>query len=265
MKEGTEMADEPTLRHLFGDPPPAPTIDVSNVIRRSRSRRAPRILGAGALSVLAATTLVYAGFSGLSGLADSTASDAGGAAPMSESGVAGDEKNFSSESLYAASSDLFRCGQPVFEIPENELGLELSVDVASPVEVTSASIDGTVTVTNGGDDPVSVVASTTPTLALTADGIVVWRSQAGLTQRSLDLEPGDTFDYDVSFSPTVCVPNGAERSAALPAGEYELHAAIDVGTADGQSPGAPWASGPPQPLTLRGGGARTNPHGHHDC
>ena len=242
------MADEPTLRHLFGEPPPPTAIDVSSVIRRSRARRAPRILGTGALAVLAATTIAYAGFSGLAGFSGATSSDAGGAAPMAESGVAGDEKDMASESLSSAVSDLYRCGEPVFDIPQNELGLVLSVDFPSPVDVSASSIEGVVTVTNEGDDAVVVIASSAPALALTAGDLVVWRADAGLSTRSLDLAPGESAAYDASFSPVACGP-GAE--SALPAGEYELHAAIDVGAEDGQSPGRPWASGPPQRLTLR--------------
>jgi hypothetical protein len=248
MTKGTEMADEPTLRHLFGEPPPAAAIDVSSVIRRSRARRAPRILGTGALAVLAATTIAYAGFAGLAGFNGATSSDAGGAAPMAESGVAGEEKDYSSQSLSSAVSDLYRCGEPVFDIPQNELGLVLSVDFPSPVDVAASSIDGVVTVTNTGNDAVVVIASSAPALALTADDLVVWRAEAGLSTLSLDLAPGETFTWDTSFSPLSC---GPDDGPTLSAGDYELHAAIDVGTEDGQIPGRPWASGPSQSLILR--------------
>ena len=242
------MADEPTLRHLFGEPPPPTAIDVSSVIRRSRARRAPRILGTGALAVLAATTIAYAGFAGLAGFNGATSSDAGGAAPMAESGVAGEEKDYSSQSLSSAVSDLYRCGEPVFDIPQNELGLVLSVDFPSPVDVAASSIDGIVTVTNAGSDPVVVVASSAPALALTADDEVVWRGDSGPSTQSLDLAPGESFAYDTSFSPVACGPG---EVSSLSAGAYELHAAIDVGTEDGQIPGRPWASGPSQSLILR--------------
>src|SRR3954468_18250544 len=79
------MAAEPTLRHLFGDPPPPEAIDVSSVIRRSRARRTPRVIGAGTLGALAVCAIAYGGFSGLAALNQSTASDAG-SGPMAVEG-----------------------------------------------------------------------------------------------------------------------------------------------------------------------------------
>ena len=62
------MASEPSnLRHLFGDAPQQ-SIDVSSVIRRSRARRAPRVLGASAVAVVTLGTVLYGGFAGLAGL-----------------------------------------------------------------------------------------------------------------------------------------------------------------------------------------------------
>ena len=70
------MATEPNLRHLFDAPQPASAIDVASVVRRSRARRVPKVLGVAGVSVLAIGGLVFGGVQVLGGPV--TASDTAG-------------------------------------------------------------------------------------------------------------------------------------------------------------------------------------------
>lgn len=246
------MASEPSnLRHLFGETP-TPSIDVSGVIRRSRARRAPRLLGAGAVAVLAVGGLAYGGFSGLAGLGGaSTASDSGGAAPMMES----DEgmTSMTDDARQKGTDGLSLCGAPVAEIPPSETGLMLSVAFPSAASVGAASIDGVVTMTNTGTSMVHGSTEFAPTITLSQAGTVVWHTPtAEGTSTTVDLAPGESIDFAASLEPVVCAPEDDEPGAfradlpPAPAGEYQVSAAIDV-----YGDGAPAiVVGAPQDLAL---------------
>jgi hypothetical protein len=247
------VASEPSnLRHLFGDAP-APSIDVSSVIRRSRARRAPRVLGAGAVAVLAIGTLAYGGFAGLAGLGGtSTASDSGGAAPMMESD--GGMTSMAEDSRQKGAEGLSLCGAPVAEIPPSETGLVLSVAFPTEAAVGAASIDGIVTMTNTGTQTVHGTAELSPTVTLSQDGTVIWHSHdAVIVTTMIDLGPGEALDFDASLTPVACAPQddqpGAFRSdlPAAPAGDYRLSAAIELYGDDTTT----IVSGPSADLTLR--------------
>lgn len=241
---------EPTLRHLFGESP-APDIDVSRVIRRSRARRAPRVLGAGAFAVLAVGAIAYGGFAGLAGLTGGTASDAGSAPMMEESG---EDLSATSGSLHKGTQGLSVCAQPVATIPPSETGLILSVKFPSVGEVGAASVDGIVTMTNRGTETATWSTEFAPTITVSQGGIVVWHSHvADEVSTPIDLDPGESVDYPASFTPVVCDLDdeqpGAFRSdlPSAPPGQYEVSAAIDVygnGT-------TAIIGGPSQTVTLR--------------
>lgn len=242
------MASEPSnLRHLFGEPSPTPAIDVSTVIRRSRARRAPRVLGAGAFAVLTVGALAYGGLAGLAGLGGVTASDAGGAAPMMESedgatsSMEGDTGFMDAKSSLAV-ADLVRCGEPVAEIPSSGLGLVLTVAFPSEIDADAASVEGTVTLTNDGAERVVATVSETPVVALVDDGTVVSAAAGGFGAKAIDLDVGESLDYAATFTPTAC--GGV---SPLPAGDYEVLAAVDLSPSSGQ----PWLTSPTQRVTLR--------------
>lgn len=235
------MATEPTLRHLFGETP-EPAIDVSSVIRRSRARRAPRMLGAGAVAVLAVCTVAYGGFAGLSGFGSSmTASDSGGAAPMAESMESSkDDMTFLGDGSSVSVGELFRCGEPVPEIPPSELGVVLAMTVPSVVDAGAASFDATVSIVNEGPQPVVATASSVPAFALTSGGIVVARSAPGPMELPAHLEPGESYAYGAVPVSLSC------DGEPVPAGDYEVHAAIDISAVSGR----PLAAAPTQRLTV---------------
>lgn len=245
------MASEPSnLRHLFGETP-ASSIDVSSVIRRSRARRAPRLLGAGAVAVLAIGGLAYGGFSGLSGLGGvSTASDSGGAAPMEDS----DSELWSTadDSNAAKITTVGFCGSPTTPLAVIETGLELSVDFPAVAKVGAASVGGVATLTNTGQEPVVGSTFAAPMITLSRDDTVVWHSFPNRKPLPLDLDPGESIAFEASFSPAVCGPeddlNGAMRDElpAVPAGDYEVFAETDVYSAAGTT----LVRGPSQAITL---------------
>jgi len=198
------MASEPSnLRHLFGETP-TPSIDVSSVIRRSRARRAPRLLGAGAIAVLAVGGIAYGGFSGLAGLdGASTASDSGGAAPMSESSTSSEKD---AQTQYSVGDE---CGGPVTDLAPGAVSAELAVSDESTAAV--------VTLTNTGATDI-VGVGTGPTVTLTRDGTVVGRSDPAVLD--FDLEHGESEDYDVEL--------GVWCSAELQSGQVEARVTFQL-------------------------------------
>ena len=251
------MAPEPSnLRHLFGEAPPT-GIDVSSVIRRSRARRTPRLLGAGTLAVLALGTIAYGGFAGLSSLGGSSASDAG-AAPAAESSEQG-MGLMADGAARSTAEQLNLCGGPVAEIPPSETGLVLSVAFPAEAEVGATSIDGVVTMTNTGPEAVAGYTGPAPAVVLSRDGTVVWHSNGPVVQlaRETALDPGESLEFAASFTPVVC---SAEDDAngfrddlpPAPAGEYQVSALIDLTTETAES----LVSGPAAQVILRSPPAR---------
>lgn len=235
------MAPEPSnLRHLFGDTP-TPDIDVSTVIRRSRARRAPRVLGAGAFAVLAVGAIAYGGFSGLAGGNDMTASDAGGSAPMAESMDSGETQSLYGDAKSSVpASDLFRCGEPVFEIPASELGLVLAVSAPVVVDASAASLPVDVSLVNEGAERVEASISASPSLALVMDDVVVATAAGAPPTTTVDLKVGESFAYETTSLMLAC-----DGEPVAP-GDYEVLAAIDTSAVSGR----PWATGPTQRVTI---------------
>lgn len=244
------MATEPSnLRHLFGETP-TPAIDVSTVIRRSRARRAPRVLGAGAFAVLAVGAIAYGGFSGIAGFGGATASDAGGAEPMAESMQSAEDASDGSgdaQTLYGEEKssvsvgELFRCGEAVLEIPASELGVVLSLSVPTVVDAGAASIPVSVSVVNESAGRVEARVSATPAVAVLSGGVVVAIAEAGLPTTTVDLGPGESFAYEPGKVPLSC------DGQPVQPGTYEVQAAVDTSAVSGR----PWATGPTQRVLIQ--------------
>ena len=228
------MATEPNLRHLFDAPQPAGVIDVASVVRRSRARRLPKVLGVTGVSVLAIGGLVFGGVQVVGG--SLLASNSAGSAPaadspmMSEAGDAalnGDGKRFAAENLNL-------CGAPVAEVAPSETGLVLTVSFAD-ASAGSAVVEGTVTMTNTGTATLTGYTAAAPTITLSRDSVVVWHSNGPTTQetRVVSLAPGASIDYPASFAPVVCGLDDENRESfrsdlpAAPGGQYQVSAAIE--------------------------------------
>jgi hypothetical protein len=244
------MATEPNLRHLFDAPQPASAIDVASVVRRSRARRVPKVLGVTGVSVLAIGGLVFGGVQ-VSGFGPSTASDTAGSAPGADSPMMSQaEDSGLSDSKRAAAENLNHCGAPLAEVAPSATGLVLAVEFADAT-AGSESIQGTVTMTNTGTQSLTGYTATAPAITLSRDGIVLWHSPVDAmydVARQISLAPGESVEYEGSFSPVVC--NADDDTADdLPAarGVYQVSAAIEfMGEFD-----AELISGPASTITLR--------------
>jgi hypothetical protein len=246
------VATEPNLRHLFDAPQPTSVIDVESVVRRSRARRLPKVLGVTGVSVLAIGGLV---FGGVQILGVPAASNTAGSAPaadspmMSEAGDAG----LSDGTKRTAAEYLNLCEAPVAEVTPSPTGLMLSV--AFPDAPSGSTVvEGTVTMTNTGTSTLTGYTAAAPVITLAQGGVVLWHSNGPTTQeaREVALAPGESMDYAASFSPVVCAAEDDSRESFrtdLPpasAGQYQVSAAIEfMGDFD-----AELISGPASTVTL---------------
>ena len=245
------MASEPNIRHLFSAPQPEGVIDVAAVVRRSRARRLPKVLGITGVSVLAVGGIVLGGLQ--LGGGGSPASDAAGlsaeSAPM-DGGAA--DQTFSDTIKRAPAEKLNLCTGSVAQL-DSASPLVLTVNFADAA-AGAASVEGTVTMTNAGTDAVTGYTAAAPAITLARDGVVVWHSNGVAIElaRDVSLAPGESIEYAASFSPVVCGVEDDETGfrSDLPAaspGVYEVSAAIDVmGEFD-----ALLVTGPAQTITLR--------------
>jgi hypothetical protein len=225
------VATEPTLRHLFTAEQQS-TIDVASVVRRSRARRVPKVLGITGVGVLAIGGIVVSGLQLGGGV--SPASDTAGASSAETFDLPSDSAMLDS-SKRAPAEKLNLCAGYLTQLDTVYTGLTLTVDF--PDSATGASaVEGTVTMTNTGTDAVTGYTGASPAITLSRDGLVIWHSNGPAIElaRDVSLAPGQSMQYAASFSPVVCDVEddlGESFRSDLPAaspGEYEVSAAIDV-------------------------------------
>jgi hypothetical protein len=239
------MASESELRDRFHEGTlPSGRIDVDAVLRRSRARRRPRIILAGAGSVLAiaaiavpATLGSFATSGGDSAIL-TEASDGG--AEYSAPGVADQDTMSTADRPPAEKLNL--CSAPVAEVPPAENGLVLTVE---PVTASAGDhgIPTIVTMTNTGSDPVSGTTAGRPAMTLSQDGITLWHSNGPQTMIAIPVElaPGESLQYPATFEPVRCnveddnAENFREDLPPVGAGLYQLSAAIDFTRNDGSA------------------------------
>lgn len=237
------MPSDSELRNRFREgTQPKGQIDVEAVLRRARARRRPKVLAAGAGSLLAiaaiAVPAVYTGYT--AGSASDTALIAPDAAAPEE--AAGGDAGAGEADQQMARKDaeqLNRCMAPVAEIVPATEGLVITVEpVTAPA--TAPSIPVTVTLTNQGPDSILGTTGGRPALTLSQDGVTIWHTNGPLDMmaRIVDLGPGESMTYETSFEPVVCGAGDddlAEFPSDLPPagpGSYRLSAAIDVARDD---------------------------------
>ena len=246
------MASDPNLRHLFSAPQPTTTIDVAAVVRRSRAKRLPKVLGITGVGVLAIAGIAVGGLQ--LGGAPQPASDAAGSSTETlDMAADGSMESFADTTKRAPAEKLNLCTGTVAEVDSSATGLVLEVSFADAT-AGATSVEGTVTMTNIGADAVTGYTAASPAITLARDGVVVWHSNGPMIElaRDVSLAPGESMQYTGSFTPVVC---GIEDDLAesfrsdLPAaapGDYEVSAAIDVmGEFD-----ALLVTGPAQSITL---------------
>jgi hypothetical protein len=245
------------LRHRFREgTQPHGEIDVDAVLRRARRRRRPRVVLAGAGSVLAIAAIAVPAAIGTSlpgGAGDSAADTlvAGEEYAPETSGGAAD----AGVAQKVDPDRLNPCGARVAEqVPAAE-GLVITV---APVSAPAGSraVEVVVTLTNAGDERITGTTGSRPSLTLARDGIALWHTNGpqDLSARVVDLAPGQSMSYPAVFEPVVCSPEDDERVAFRPGlpplgpGEYALSAAIEVTSEDGST--GILVTGPATTITL---------------
>jgi hypothetical protein len=234
------MPSDSELRDRFHEgTQPKGQIDVDAVLRRARARRRPRVLLAGAGSVLAIAAIAVPAALSSYTAPQTTALSAGdeAAAPEFAAGGAADS---GAQYDRRPAETLNLCAAPVAEVAPAENGLVISV---APVTAaaTAGSIPVTVTLTNGGAEQIFGTTASRPQLTLSSDGVTIWHTNGptDLSARIVDLGPGESMTYETTFEPLVCGPEddaAEEFRGDLPAagpGTYLLTAAIDVMHDDG--------------------------------
>lgn len=254
------MATDPTLRHLFDAPQPDNPIDVAAIVRRSKARRAPKVVLTAGASALAVGGLLFGGTAYLGGLSPITMADTGTTAEAPAEAGADDtmsqaaDGTFQDEIKRSAAAQLNRCGGPVATAPPSESGLVVAVNFPDGL-ADGGYLIGDVTLTNGGTQSWSGHTDLDPTVTLARDGIVMWHSEptAHETATAISLEPGQSVTFEATVMAVVCASadegEGGFRDdlPAAPAGEYQVSAALDLlGDFDAQL-----ITGPAQSITLR--------------
>ena len=224
------MPDEDELRRMLGaEPAPSSTLDAKRIIGRSRARRLPRQIAAGATSalVLAGVTVLAVQTTQYTAPATTTAGEA------FDSGAAGPEMD---TMLKRAPADKINfCGAPLTEVAGSQYGLQLDVVSPGDVPAGTAPVAVTVRLTNTSDGLVVGTTSSLPAITVSQDGVVAWHTN-GVIDTSyvqLTLAPGDSVDYTTTFTPVACDAvddEGEAFRAGLPPlepGSYELSALLD--------------------------------------
>ena len=262
------MPTEADLRDAFRERAETPPrgIDVDEVIRRSRRRRRPVLIAVGGTVTLALSGIGVLAIGGLEqppwGGSASTSSIADGSAtdPAGDAGSAGGSAGESAESPAIGSAPAARlnlCGGAVAEVTPSPTGLVLIPTFPATAPATGSSVSGVVTLENTGTERMTGASARNPEITLSRDGIVVWHSGgSGFAIAAwVDLAPGESMTYTATFVPALCTAADDSGGAPptdlppLPAGEYEVRAAIDVAL-DSSASGSSLVTGPAAPLTL---------------
>lgn len=226
------MPDEDDLRRLLQLTHAPNSLDAKRVVSRSRSRRLPKQLAAGALGAF-----VLAGVTVLAVQTQYTAP-----ATMSAGETADQSAPASPEmsTLKRAPADRINfCAGALADLAGSQYGLQL--DVLSPANAPAGAggVPVTVRLTNTSSARVTGFTPSSPAITLSQNGIVLWHSN-GPTDLSLvavDLGPGESLDYSATFEPVRCEVADDEAESFRPdlpvvePGEYGLSALIDF-TAD---------------------------------
>lgn len=249
------MTDEDDLRRMLGSiDAPGSTLDARRVIAKSRARRLPRQLAAGAVGALA-----IAGISVLAVQVTQVQSTS-----TMVAGEASDQSAPSPEidSIKRAPADKINlCTGTLAEVAPSQYGLQLDVAFPATAPVGTSPVTGTVVLTNTSDREVVGSTAATPVLTLSQAGTVLWHTNGAMIMSivTVDLQPGESLEYPASFAPVRCdVEDDLAESfranlPAVPAGEYELSALIDFTPDESMLPQnteLDLVSGPLSPVTI---------------
>ena len=227
------MTSENDLRdRLTASDAPAHSLDARQIIARSRRRRLPRQIAAGAASafVLAGVTVLAVQVTQLSQPATMTAGEA------YDSSEAAPEMN----AMKRAPADKINlCTATLAEVSPSQYGLQLDVTAPMTAPAGPDPVPVTVRLTNTSDREVIGTTPVNPAITLSQNGVVLWHTNGPVdfALTAVDLQPGASVDYQASMTPVQCSVDDdlAESFRAdlppLAPGQYQLSALMDF-TAD---------------------------------
>lgn len=131
------------------------------------------------------------------------------------------------------------CGAPAAAATGVVSGLALELDFATEVPADATEVAGLIRVTNTGSTPVSATTAPVPAITVSANGIVVWHTNGPmiLSLATIELAPGQSVELGAAATLVRCseedegLPSFRPNLPALPPGDYELTAAMDVADA----------------------------------
>jgi len=226
---------------------PRSALDVDTLVRRSRARRRPALLGAGVLATVVIVGIGGLGVGALNGLVpnDLTAADSASTAEEPAIELGGDDDTSGGtmadgESALAPDWMQNPCGStPVTPADVPDIGLRMEVDFPTVAPTGTGVIMGTVRVTNVGTEPVSGLFSATPAITLASQGVTVWHTsvRSDRSPEAIVLAPGDSRSFEAELRPLACTIGdegraGDEELDPLRPGDYAVSAVVDV-TLDG--------------------------------
>lgn len=237
------MPSEDDLRRMFEGASAPNSLDPARIIARSRARRIPQQIGAGAVGTLAVAGISVIGVQSLQ-VATPTMSSL----EQYEAPVEGNSSMDTEAAKRLPAEQINQCGATVSPVEPSYYGLIVEPVFPAAVPSGTAPVVGAVRLTNTSD--IRVVGTTNPAAAITLakDGLVLWHS-SGVMVRSImvvDLAPGESLEYPATFVPVQCSSEADLESAnadsltPAPAGVYQLSALIYF---------APDDSMPPTPTT----------------
>lgn len=255
IREPTEAELRFALRSDTGAPS---GLDADAVIRRARSRRLPRQIVLGSVATLAVAGIALAGFTAITipQSAIMSASDSMGGAE-SEPLPGAPDRGYGSEQ--APAEKVNPCGGELAQVAPSDTGLVLTMHFPASAPADGQPVSGTVTLSNTGTERVTGSSAASPILTVSQNGRILWHSNgAGAAIAVLvDLAPGESMDYEVTLTPVAC---GMEDELgtgfrdglpALPAGDYQVSALIDLVPEAADGGGSHLIGGPLQAFALR--------------
>jgi hypothetical protein len=253
------MTDEPNIRRIVESATDSGTgsLDTARIIAASRARRRRPIQAITSVAaVLAIGTIAVVGVQnfGTPGASTAAMDDAAGSeeSSMADSSLRSEE---GADSIKRAPAERINlCTGTRADVAPSRFGLELTTSFPDTVAGESL-VEGTVTMTNTGNEAVSGYTSSVPAITLSQNGTVLWHTNGVATMDAVEvnLAPGESLEYAASFSPVVCTINDdaldsfAENLPAAPSGEYDISAAIDFLGSDS----ADLVTGPDETVTIQ--------------
>ncbi|WP_353988296.1 hypothetical protein [Ruicaihuangia caeni] len=245
--------DESTIRaglHDLASLASGSTLDSSDIARRARARRRPRLVAMTAVCSLALLGVGTVGvqalqqWNGSGTVTDSAAplaTDHGGEEAEMPNGAAGAHTTPDDGSAEGASGDdsapaPLRCGDLA---PVASAAAPVAVTVEAPPAAPGANaVEAAVTITNTTSSRITGWTAPLPTLVITDGARVLWHTHGAMIAVAVevDLVPGASQTFTGVFDAVSCTSDEALESGdtvPLPAGRYELVASVDLTLEDG--------------------------------